>query len=187
MNKYIFCYSKFTYLITKNLSMVAFNFCLLRIWFFSLLNTDGSFRQSRPNLTSLLVQPISASFAKKLIALPKLRMDNDTCRPLELPYNGKVSCASLHLLNTLRTLVIFNISLKLKGLWFSFQHCRLLVGEGSVPFCASVRMSLKGICNENLRDSWSWDIFARRKREVWVIRKKRSFTNKAFVHAWKSA
>ncbi|CAO2613598.1 Inactive N-acetylated-alpha-linked acidic dipeptidase-like protein 2, partial [Lemmus lemmus] len=42
---------------------------------------DGSFRQSRPNLTSLLVQPISASFAKKLIALPKLRMDNDTCSP----------------------------------------------------------------------------------------------------------
>lgn len=85
--------------------------------FFSLLNTDGSFRQSRPNLTSLLVQPISASFAKKLIALPKLRMNNDTCSPLELPYNGKVTCASLHLLNTLRTMIIF-IPLKLKGLWF---------------------------------------------------------------------
>ncbi|XP_026645553.1 inactive N-acetylated-alpha-linked acidic dipeptidase-like protein 2 [Microtus ochrogaster] len=50
---------------------------------------DGNFRQSRPNLTSLLVQPISASFAKKLIALPKLRMDDDTCSPLELPYNEK--------------------------------------------------------------------------------------------------
>ncbi|XP_040610555.1 inactive N-acetylated-alpha-linked acidic dipeptidase-like protein 2 isoform X1 [Mesocricetus auratus] len=50
---------------------------------------DGSFKQSRPNLTSLLVQPISASFAQKLIGLPKLRMDNDACSPLKLPYNEK--------------------------------------------------------------------------------------------------
>ena len=52
--------------------------------------TDGSFRQNRSNLTSLLVQPISASLVAKLISLPKDGTTNGACRPLELPNNGKV-------------------------------------------------------------------------------------------------
>ena len=87
-----------TPLIGKNLSVMGFIFSLLITQFFSPLTTDGSFRQSRPNLTSLLVQPISASLVKMLISLPKLIMDKDVCSPLELQHNGKATCALAHLL-----------------------------------------------------------------------------------------
>ncbi|XP_051041671.1 inactive N-acetylated-alpha-linked acidic dipeptidase-like protein 2 [Phodopus roborovskii] len=76
---------------------------------------DGSFRQSRPNLTSLLVQPISASFAKKLIGLPKLRMDNDACSPLELPYNEKRTI-HLQVQTVTEFKAVFNVVGYLKGL-----------------------------------------------------------------------
>lgn len=48
---------------------------------------SGSFRQNRPNLTSLLVQPISASLVAKLISSPNDRTKNGVCSPLELPNN----------------------------------------------------------------------------------------------------
>ncbi|XP_073088159.1 inactive N-acetylated-alpha-linked acidic dipeptidase-like protein 2 isoform X2 [Manis javanica] len=50
---------------------------------------DGSFRQNRSNLTSLLVQPISASLVAKLISSPKDRTKNGICSHLELPNNEK--------------------------------------------------------------------------------------------------
>ena len=48
---------------------------------------DGSFRQNRSNLTSLLVQPISASLVAKLISSLKDRITHSACGPLELPNN----------------------------------------------------------------------------------------------------
>ncbi|XP_015856388.1 inactive N-acetylated-alpha-linked acidic dipeptidase-like protein 2 isoform X3 [Peromyscus maniculatus bairdii] len=76
---------------------------------------DGSFRHSRPNLTSLLVQPISVSFAKKLIPLPKLRMDDDACRPLELPHNEKRTVRlQVHTVTKFKT--VTNVIGYLKGL-----------------------------------------------------------------------
>ncbi|XP_006890398.1 PREDICTED: inactive N-acetylated-alpha-linked acidic dipeptidase-like protein 2-like [Elephantulus edwardii] len=48
---------------------------------------DGSFRQNQSNLTSLLVQPVSASLVAKLISLPKERAQKDVCSPLRLPTN----------------------------------------------------------------------------------------------------
>uniref|UniRef100_A0A8C5JYL3 N-acetylated alpha-linked acidic dipeptidase-like 2 n=1 Tax=Jaculus jaculus TaxID=51337 RepID=A0A8C5JYL3_JACJA len=47
---------------------------------------DGSFRQSQANLTSLIVQTVSASLVEKLISLPKPRTSHEVCSPLELPY-----------------------------------------------------------------------------------------------------
>uniref|UniRef100_A0A5G2QKW2 N-acetylated alpha-linked acidic dipeptidase like 2 n=1 Tax=Sus scrofa TaxID=9823 RepID=A0A5G2QKW2_PIG len=50
---------------------------------------DGSFRQNRSNLTSLLVQPVSASLIAKLISSPKATTTNNACTPLELPNNDR--------------------------------------------------------------------------------------------------
>ncbi|KAM4888747.1 inactive N-acetylated-alpha-linked acidic dipeptidase-like protein 2 [Thomomys bottae] len=52
-------------------------------------SSDGTFRQSWPNLTSLLVQPISASLVEKLISLPAATTTKDLCTPLELPHKEK--------------------------------------------------------------------------------------------------
>uniref|UniRef100_G3X0X0 N-acetylated alpha-linked acidic dipeptidase like 2 n=1 Tax=Sarcophilus harrisii TaxID=9305 RepID=G3X0X0_SARHA len=46
---------------------------------------DGSFRESRMDLTRLLVQPISVSLAAKLFALPKERGQPGACKPLQFP------------------------------------------------------------------------------------------------------
>ncbi|XP_055482081.1 inactive N-acetylated-alpha-linked acidic dipeptidase-like protein 2 [Psammomys obesus] len=76
---------------------------------------DGSFRQNRPNLTHLLVQPISASLAKVLISSPKLRVENDACRPLELPHNEKRT-VSLQVQTVTKFKTVFNVVGYLKGL-----------------------------------------------------------------------
>ncbi|XP_045859174.1 inactive N-acetylated-alpha-linked acidic dipeptidase-like protein 2 isoform X1 [Meles meles] len=52
-------------------------------------SVDGSFRQNRSNLTSLLVQPISASLVEKLISSPNSKTKNGVCSPLELPNNDE--------------------------------------------------------------------------------------------------
>ncbi|XP_066478364.1 inactive N-acetylated-alpha-linked acidic dipeptidase-like protein 2 [Tiliqua scincoides] len=46
---------------------------------------DGSYKQNRSNLTSLLVQPISVMLARKLISAPEKSGENEACRPLKLP------------------------------------------------------------------------------------------------------
>ncbi|XP_060098515.1 inactive N-acetylated-alpha-linked acidic dipeptidase-like protein 2 [Heteronotia binoei] len=58
---------------------------------------DGSYKQNRPNLTSLLVQPISVMLARKLLFSPKEGVENEACRPLELPGTAE------------RTVVILNV------------------------------------------------------------------------------
>ncbi|KAM6127360.1 inactive N-acetylated-alpha-linked acidic dipeptidase-like protein 2 [Phoenicopterus ruber ruber] len=50
---------------------------------------DGSYRQNRLNLTRLLVQPISAVLAKKLVSLPEDTVQKDRCIPLQMPATGK--------------------------------------------------------------------------------------------------
>ncbi|XP_077736508.1 inactive N-acetylated-alpha-linked acidic dipeptidase-like protein 2 isoform X2 [Canis aureus] len=52
-------------------------------------SVDGSFRQNRANLTSLLVQPVSASLVAKLISSPNSRTKTGVCSPLELPNNDR--------------------------------------------------------------------------------------------------
>ncbi|XP_053429268.1 inactive N-acetylated-alpha-linked acidic dipeptidase-like protein 2 [Nycticebus coucang] len=52
-------------------------------------SVDGSFRQNLWNLTSVLVQPVSASLVAKLISSGKARTPNNVCSPLELPKNEK--------------------------------------------------------------------------------------------------
>ncbi|XP_067392639.1 inactive N-acetylated-alpha-linked acidic dipeptidase-like protein 2 isoform X3 [Emydura macquarii macquarii] len=50
---------------------------------------DGNYRQNRSNLTSLLVQPISAMLVKRLVSLPEDSSKSDGCIPLKLPVTEK--------------------------------------------------------------------------------------------------
>uniref|UniRef100_A0A8D0EFK7 N-acetylated alpha-linked acidic dipeptidase like 2 n=1 Tax=Salvator merianae TaxID=96440 RepID=A0A8D0EFK7_SALMN len=50
---------------------------------------DGSYRQNRSSLTSLLVQPISLMLVKRLLSSPERSDENEVCRPLELPTTEK--------------------------------------------------------------------------------------------------
>ncbi|XP_071070720.1 inactive N-acetylated-alpha-linked acidic dipeptidase-like protein 2 isoform X2 [Dasypus novemcinctus] len=52
-------------------------------------SVDGSIRQNRSNLTSLLVQPISASLVAKLISTQEDRIKNGVCRPFRITNNEK--------------------------------------------------------------------------------------------------
>ncbi|KAL7867385.1 hypothetical protein AOLI_G00151990 [Acnodon oligacanthus] len=52
--------------------------------FTSATSSSGSFREDRHNLTSLLVQPISARLAKVLLSAPILGYDQP-CVPLAMP------------------------------------------------------------------------------------------------------
>ncbi|XP_054556347.1 inactive N-acetylated-alpha-linked acidic dipeptidase-like protein 2 isoform X1 [Talpa occidentalis] len=78
-------------------------------------SADGSFRQNRPNLTSLLVQPISASLAAKLISPSKDRIKNGACVPLELP-NNEQRIAKLQVQTVTQFKTITNVVGYLKGL-----------------------------------------------------------------------
>ncbi|XP_033067628.1 inactive N-acetylated-alpha-linked acidic dipeptidase-like protein 2 isoform X3 [Trachypithecus francoisi] len=71
-------------------------------------SVDGSFRQSRSNLTSLLVQPISASLVAKLISLPKARTKNDACSLLELP-NNEVRVVSMQVQTVTKLKTVTNV------------------------------------------------------------------------------
>ncbi|XP_054337076.1 inactive N-acetylated-alpha-linked acidic dipeptidase-like protein 2 isoform X2 [Pongo pygmaeus] len=71
-------------------------------------SVDGSFRQSRSNLTSLLVQPISASLVAKLISSPKARTKNDACSPLELP-NNEVRVISMQVQTVTKLKTVTNV------------------------------------------------------------------------------
>ncbi|XP_032114140.1 inactive N-acetylated-alpha-linked acidic dipeptidase-like protein 2 isoform X4 [Sapajus apella] len=71
-------------------------------------SVDGSFRQSRSNLTSLLVQPISASLVAKLISSPKARAKNDVCSPLELP-NNEIKVISMQVQTVTKLKTVTNV------------------------------------------------------------------------------
>uniref|UniRef100_A0A5F4W9C7 N-acetylated alpha-linked acidic dipeptidase like 2 n=1 Tax=Callithrix jacchus TaxID=9483 RepID=A0A5F4W9C7_CALJA len=71
-------------------------------------SVDGSFRQSQSNLTSLLVQPISASLVAKLISSPKARTKNDVCSPLQLP-NNEIRVVSLQVQTVTKLKTVTNV------------------------------------------------------------------------------
>ncbi|XP_035873177.1 inactive N-acetylated-alpha-linked acidic dipeptidase-like protein 2 isoform X2 [Phyllostomus discolor] len=74
----------------------------------------GSFRQDRTNLTSLLVQPISAALVAKLISSSKDRTKNGACTPLELPHNERI--VNMHIQTVTEFKTVTNVVGYLKGL-----------------------------------------------------------------------
>ncbi|KAM5277074.1 inactive N-acetylated-alpha-linked acidic dipeptidase-like protein 2 isoform 2-T5 [Hipposideros larvatus] len=76
---------------------------------------SGSFRQNRSNLTSLLVQPISASLVAKLISFPKDRTKNGVCSPLELP-NNEERIVKMQVQTVMEFKTVTNVVGCLKGL-----------------------------------------------------------------------
>ncbi|XP_006867782.1 PREDICTED: inactive N-acetylated-alpha-linked acidic dipeptidase-like protein 2-like [Chrysochloris asiatica] len=77
-------------------------------------SVDGSFRQSRSNLTSLLVQPVSASLVATLISSPREITHNDACRPLSLPsYETRIVNMQVQTVTKFKT--ITNVIGYLKG------------------------------------------------------------------------
>ncbi|XP_069328098.1 inactive N-acetylated-alpha-linked acidic dipeptidase-like protein 2 [Eulemur rufifrons] len=78
-------------------------------------SADGSFRQSRSNLTSLLVQPVSASLVATLISSAKARTKNDVCSPLELP-NNEIRIVSMQVQTVTKFKTVTNVVGYLRGL-----------------------------------------------------------------------
>ncbi|XP_016012000.2 inactive N-acetylated-alpha-linked acidic dipeptidase-like protein 2 isoform X2 [Rousettus aegyptiacus] len=78
-------------------------------------SVDGSFRQNRPNLTSLLVQPISASLVAKLISPLKDRTRKGVCSPLELP-NNEERIVNMQVQTVTKFKTVTNVIGYLKGL-----------------------------------------------------------------------
>uniref|UniRef100_A0A8B9WDT7 N-acetylated alpha-linked acidic dipeptidase like 2 n=1 Tax=Bos mutus grunniens TaxID=30521 RepID=A0A8B9WDT7_BOSMU len=87
---------------------------------------DGSFRQHRSNLTSLLVQPISASLVAKLISLPKDRTTNGACSPLELP-NNEERIVNMKIQTVTKFETVTNVVGYLKGVTFPDRY--VIVGS----------------------------------------------------------
>ncbi|NXC68692.1 NADL2 protein, partial [Anhinga anhinga] len=82
---------------------------------------DGSYRQNRLNLTPLLVQPISALLAKKLISLPEDTVQKDRCIPLQMPATGK-KIISLNIQSVTTYKTISNVIGYLKGTVFPDRY-----------------------------------------------------------------
>ncbi|XP_026354207.2 inactive N-acetylated-alpha-linked acidic dipeptidase-like protein 2 isoform X1 [Ursus arctos] len=89
-------------------------------------SVDGSFRQNRSNLTSLLVQPISASLVEKLISSPNSRTRNGVCSPLELPNNDE-RIVSMQVQTVTKFKTVTNVVGYLKGLTFPDRY--IIVGS----------------------------------------------------------
>lgn len=82
---------------------------------------DGSYRQNRLNLTTLLVQPISAVLAKKLTSIPENRIQKDKCVPLQLSSTDKkIINLSIQSVTTYKT--ISNVIGYLKGSVFPDRY-----------------------------------------------------------------
>uniref|UniRef100_H0ZKJ6 N-acetylated alpha-linked acidic dipeptidase like 2 n=1 Tax=Taeniopygia guttata TaxID=59729 RepID=H0ZKJ6_TAEGU len=82
---------------------------------------DGSYRQNRLNLTTLLVQPISALLARKLVSLPEDTAQKERCTPLQLPAAGKKTISlNIQSVTTYRT--ISNVIGYLKGAVFPDRY-----------------------------------------------------------------
>uniref|UniRef100_A0A8D0QC38 Peptidase M28 domain-containing protein n=1 Tax=Sus scrofa TaxID=9823 RepID=A0A8D0QC38_PIG len=90
------------------------------------MNTDGSFRQNRSNLTSLLVQPVSASLIAKLISSPKATTTNNACTPLELP-NNEERIVNMQIQTVTKFKTVTNVVGYLKGLTSPDRY--ILVGS----------------------------------------------------------
>ncbi|XP_075617643.1 inactive N-acetylated-alpha-linked acidic dipeptidase-like protein 2 isoform X1 [Balearica regulorum gibbericeps] len=87
---------------------------------------DGSYRQKRLNLTTLLVQPISTALAKKLISLPEDTVQKDRCIPLQLPATGK-KIISLNIQSVTTYKPISNVIGYLKGTVFPDRY--IIIGS----------------------------------------------------------
>uniref|UniRef100_A0A8C5TAZ8 N-acetylated alpha-linked acidic dipeptidase like 2 n=1 Tax=Malurus cyaneus samueli TaxID=2593467 RepID=A0A8C5TAZ8_9PASS len=87
---------------------------------------DGSYRQNRLNLTTLLVQPISAVLARKLVSLPEDTAQKDRCTPLQLPAAGRKKInLTIQSVTTYKT--ISNVIGYLKGAVFPDRY--IIVGS----------------------------------------------------------
>ncbi|XP_040468928.1 inactive N-acetylated-alpha-linked acidic dipeptidase-like protein 2 isoform X3 [Falco naumanni] len=87
---------------------------------------DGTYRQNRLNLTTLLVQPISAVLAKKLVSLPEDTVQKDSCIPLQLPATGKkVISLNIQSVSTYKT--VSNVIGYLKGTVFPDRY--IIIGS----------------------------------------------------------
>uniref|UniRef100_A0A8C0AV05 N-acetylated alpha-linked acidic dipeptidase like 2 n=1 Tax=Buteo japonicus TaxID=224669 RepID=A0A8C0AV05_9AVES len=87
---------------------------------------EGSYRQNRLNLTTLLVQPISTVLAKKLVSLPEDTVQKDRCIPLQLPATGK-KIISLNIQSVTTYKTISNVIGYLKGTVFPDRY--VIVGS----------------------------------------------------------
>ncbi|XP_074887511.1 inactive N-acetylated-alpha-linked acidic dipeptidase-like protein 2 [Buteo buteo] len=87
---------------------------------------EGSYRQNRLNLTTLLVQPISTVLAKKLVSLPEDTVQKDRCIPLQLPATGK-KIISLNIQSVTTYKTISNVIGYLKGTVFPDRY--IIVGS----------------------------------------------------------
>ncbi|KAM6389418.1 inactive N-acetylated-alpha-linked acidic dipeptidase-like protein 2 isoform 1-T1 [Pluvialis apricaria] len=87
---------------------------------------DGSYRQNRLNLTTLLVQPISAVLAKKLISLPEDTVQKDRCIHLQMPATGK-KIISLNIQSVTTYKKISNVIGYLKGTVFPDRY--IIIGS----------------------------------------------------------
>ncbi|NXL41859.1 NADL2 protein, partial [Podilymbus podiceps] len=82
---------------------------------------DGSYRQNRLNLTTLLVQPISTVLAKILVSLPEDTVQKDRCIPLRMPATGKkIISLNIQSVTTYRT--ISNVIGYLRGTVFPDRY-----------------------------------------------------------------
>ncbi|NXM67231.1 NADL2 protein, partial [Serilophus lunatus] len=82
---------------------------------------DGSYRQNRLNLTTLLVQPISAVLARRLVSLPEDTVQKDRCIPLQLAAEGK-KIISLNIQSVTTYKTISNVIGYLKGAVFPDRY-----------------------------------------------------------------
>ncbi|KAM6259919.1 inactive N-acetylated-alpha-linked acidic dipeptidase-like protein 2 isoform 2-T2 [Spheniscus humboldti] len=82
---------------------------------------NGSYRQNRLNLTTLLVQPISAVLAKKFVSLPEDTVQRDKCIPLQMPATGK-KLISLNIQSVTTYKTISNVIGYLKGTVFPDRY-----------------------------------------------------------------
>ncbi|NXN64225.1 NADL2 protein, partial [Himantopus himantopus] len=87
---------------------------------------DGSYRQNRLNLTTLLVQPISAVLAKKLVSLPEDTVQKDRCIHLQMPATGK-KIISLNIQSVTTYKKISNVIGYLKGTVFPDRY--IIIGS----------------------------------------------------------
>ncbi|NWX98261.1 NADL2 protein, partial [Nothoprocta ornata] len=84
-------------------------------------SSDGIYRQNRSNLTTLLVQPVSAALVKKLISLSEDSISKDRCIPLELPATDK-KIISLNIQSVATYKTISNVIGYLKGTVFPDRY-----------------------------------------------------------------
>ncbi|NXA31189.1 NADL2 protein, partial [Eudromia elegans] len=84
-------------------------------------SSGGIYRRNRSNLTTLLVQPVSAVLVKKLISLPEDSISKDRCVPLELPATDK-KIISLNIESVTTYKTISNVIGYLKGTVFPDRY-----------------------------------------------------------------